>query len=121
MSCTLIYLPTGRSRHKTILYSVETPDDKEVSRGSTSWQFSALIKGNSKTNEWIDRADLTQHSKRKQQSVVLKLENKIRVPVETEFFAPISIAGVGDPVDIVFGAVVAWELVGSSRTSKING
>ena len=91
-----------------------------MSRGSTSWQFSALIKGDSKTNERVDRADLNQHSKKEQQSVVLKLQNKIRVPVEAEFFAPISIAGVGDPVDIVFGAVVAWELLESSRTSNID-
>ena len=110
-----------KSKHKTILYSVETPDDKEVSRGSTSGRFSALITEDSKTNERVDRADLNQHSKKEQQSVVLKLQNKIRVPVEAEFFAPISIVGVGDPVGIVFGAVVAWELVGSSRTSKING
>ena len=61
------------SKHKTILYSVETPDDKEVSRGSTSGRYSALIKEDSKTNERIDMADLVQHSGK--EATTSRLEN----------------------------------------------
>ena len=73
VSCTLMFYQEANQRHKTILYSVVTPDDKEVSRGSTSGRFSALIRKETprRMSEPIG-PDNTQHSKRMQQPVVLK-------------------------------------------------
>ena len=109
------------SKHKTILYSVETPDDKEVSRGSTSGRYSALKRKDSKTNERIDMADLVQHSKKEATTSRLVNLKIVQMPVETELFGPIVQRRYWKLAVGVSVRMVAWGLDWRPRRKDIAG